>query len=88
MRSSGPDPVTGPGDVERDKKGKGLRGNFVSLAPSTKRGMAGDGGLLVAEELLLSEDLSSTYSVVPSLLTFLGVGVIASGEALSVGVPN
>jgi hypothetical protein len=38
-----------------------------SLAPSTKRGMAGDGGLLVAEELLLPELLFSAYSMAPSI---------------------
>jgi hypothetical protein len=53
MRSSGPVPVTGPGEVERDKKGDGLREEVTSLAPSTRRGIAGDGGLLVAEDVLL-----------------------------------
>lgn len=41
--------MTGPGDVERDKKG--LRDvDLESLAPSTKTGMAGDGGLFDADD--------------------------------------
>ena len=52
MRSSGPVPVTGPGEVERDKNGDGLREEIRSLAPSTRTGIArGEGGLLEAEEL-------------------------------------
>ena len=48
--SSGPDPVTGPGDVERVEKGEGVREGFISFAPSTMTGMAGEGGLLVTDE--------------------------------------
>ena len=47
--------MTGPGEVERDKKGEGVREGLKSAAPSTMRGMAGDGGLLDAEELVLPE---------------------------------
>lgn len=65
-RSSGPDPVTGPGEVERDKKGEGVREGLMSLAPSTKGGMAGEGGLLVAEEVLLPELLFRVSSTAPS----------------------
>jgi hypothetical protein len=50
--------------------------------------MAGDGGLLVAEELLLPEVMASIYSIAPSLLTFLIAGSVANGEAFSAGVPN
>ena len=48
MRSSGPEPVTGPGDVDRDKK-FGLL-DRESLAPSTATGITGEGGLLEAED--------------------------------------
>jgi hypothetical protein len=48
-RSSGPDPVTGPGDVGRVEKG--LRDvDLTSLDPSTKTAIEGDGGLFEAEE--------------------------------------
>lgn len=56
IRSSGPDPVTGPGDADRDKKG--LRdADLESLAPSTRTGGAGDGGLFEADDWLLPEPL-------------------------------
>jgi len=79
--------VTGPGEVDRDKKGEGLREDFVSLAPSTRRGIAGEGGLLVAEELLLPDALFSTSSKGPSFCVFLADGW-ASGDILPDGVPN
>ena len=79
--------MTGPGDVERERKGEGLRENFTSLAPSTRSGMAGEGGLLVAEELLLPELLFSTTSKAPSLCVLLTDGV-AGGDVLPDGVPN
>jgi hypothetical protein len=60
----------------------------VSLAPSTKRDMAGDGGLLVAEELLLPEVMVFTDSIAPSLLVFLVAGSVTNGVAFSAGVPN
>jgi len=83
MRSSGPVPVTGPGEVERDKKGDGLREEVRSLAPSTRRGIAGEGGLLVTEDVLLPVPLFST-SWVPSFL----VDGVAGGEVLPEGVPK
>jgi hypothetical protein len=86
MRSSGPVPVTGPGEVERDKKGDGLREEVTSLAPSTRRGKAGEGGLLVAEDVLLPAPLFST-SWAPSLCEFLVDGV-DGGEVLPEAVPN
>ena len=73
--------------MERDKKGEGLRDMMASLAPSTRRGIAGEGGLLVAEELLLPELLFSGSSTAPSLCAFCVVGV-ARGETLLDGVPN
>lgn len=85
-RSSGADPVTGPGDVERDKKG--LRETGIgSVAPSTITGIAGEGGLFEAEDWLLPELLASMYSVAPSVWEFLVAGVVAFGEPLE-GVPN
>jgi hypothetical protein len=42
--------VTGPGDVERFRKGEGVREGLMSFAPSTMTGMAGEGGLLVADD--------------------------------------
>jgi len=81
--SSGPDPVTGPGDVERFKKGEGVREGLMSFAPSTMTGIAGEGGLLVADDSVLF-----MYSVAPSLWLFLTRGVVALGEPLPVGVPN
>jgi hypothetical protein len=58
MRSSGPDPVTGPGDAERDEKWFGdFDTETASLAPSTNSGIAGEGGLLEAEDWLLPEPL-------------------------------
>ena len=56
MWSSGAEPVTGPGEADLDRKG--LRDADLespSLAPSTRIGMAGDGGLFVADEVLLPE---------------------------------
>jgi len=66
MRSSGPDPVTGPGDADRDKKGLRVA-DRGSLAPSTKSGRTGEGGLFEADEGLLSELPSRMYSVAPSV---------------------
>ena len=54
--------MTGPGDVERDKKGEGVREGLLSFAPSTMTGMAGEGGLLVADDSALL-----MYSAAPSL---------------------
>lgn len=51
--------MTGPGEAERDKKGDGLLEMMISLAPSTIGGIAGDGGLLVADDWLLPELLFS-----------------------------
>jgi hypothetical protein len=42
--------VTGPGDVERLRKGEGVREGLMSFAPSTMTGMAGEDGLLVADD--------------------------------------
>jgi hypothetical protein len=42
--------VTGPGDVERFKKGEDDREELTSFAPSTMTGIAGEGGLLVADD--------------------------------------
>lgn len=54
MWSSGAEPVTGPGDVDLDKNGlREADRNSLSLAPSTRTGRAGDGGLFVADEVLL-----------------------------------
>jgi hypothetical protein len=85
MRSSGVEPVTGPGDADRDKKGDGVLEGLRSLAPSTRRGIAGDGGLLVAEEVLLPASLPSTISTAPSLCPRAAEGM-AGG--LPDGVPN
>jgi hypothetical protein len=49
--------------------------------------MAGEGGLLVAEELLLTVPFFSVSSETPSVCVFLADGV-AGGEALPEGVPN
>jgi hypothetical protein len=54
--------VTGPGDADRFKKGEGVREGLVSFAPSTMTGIAGDGGLLVADDSALL-----VYSKGPSL---------------------
>jgi hypothetical protein len=62
--------VTGPGDVERDKNGEGVRESFASLAPSTRKESAGEVGLLVADELLLPALLFNTFSEAPSLSVF------------------
>lgn len=59
--------MTGPGEVERDRKGDGLRDRMISFAPSTIRGIPGDGGLLVADDWLLPELLFGTRSTAPSL---------------------
>ena len=75
--------MTGPGDVERFRKGEGVREGLMSFAPSTMTGIAGEGGLLVAEDWALL-----MYSVAPSLWLFLTEGVVALGEPLPVGVPN
>lgn len=56
MWSSGAEPVTGPGELDLDKKG--LRDadlESLSLAPSIKTGRAGDGGLFATDEELLPE---------------------------------
>ena len=53
MRSSGPDPVTGPGDVDLDENGLRETELKLSLAPSTKTGKVGDGGLLGADDVSL-----------------------------------
>lgn len=79
--------MTGPGDADLDKKGEGARDNNESLAPSTRSGMAGEGGLLVAEELLLPESWPSTISKTPSLCSF-AAGWTAGGEVLPDGVPK
>jgi hypothetical protein len=57
-----------------------------SLAPSTRMGMAGEGGLLVAEEVLLPV-LFTASAWAPSFCVFLVDGV-AGGEGLPEGVPN
>jgi hypothetical protein len=75
--------VTGPGDVDRFKKGEGVREGLMSFAPSTMTGIAGDGGLLVADDSTLL-----VYSKAPSLWSFLMTGGVALGEPLPVGVPN
>jgi hypothetical protein len=62
--------MTDPGEVERDKNGEGARETFASLAPSTRRGSDGGDGLLVADEVLLSAVLFSTFSETPSLSIF------------------
>lgn len=80
--------MTGQGEVERDRKGEGVREGLKSMAPSTRRGMAGDSGLLVAEVLLLPELSLATYSVAPSVCVFLMAGVVAGEATLLVGVPN
>jgi hypothetical protein len=80
--------VTGPGDVERDKKGEGVREGFRSLAPSIKTGIAGEGGLLAAEDWLLPEELLNLYSMAPSFCASLVAGVATLGEPFPVGVPN
>jgi hypothetical protein len=80
--------VTGPGDVERDKKGEGVREGFRSLAPSIRTGIAGEGGLLVAEDWLLPEGLPNLNSVAPSFCTSFVAGVATFGELFPVGVPN
>lgn len=90
LRSSGPEPVTGPGEVDRDKKG--LRDGDLespSLAPSTRAGRLGDGGLFDADDGLLpeSEGASKMYSVAPSVWEFLVAGVPALGDPFE-GVPN
>ena len=90
MRSSGPDPVTGPGDVDLDKKGlRPATLESLSLAPSTRIGRAGEGGLFEADDMLLPEPArpSRMYSVAPSVCAFLVAGVVALGEPLE-GVPN
>jgi hypothetical protein len=84
--SSGPDPVTGPGDVGRDRKG--LRdADRTSLDPSTNADMAGDRGLLEAEDCVLPEPASSAFPAAPSVCAFFVAGVVAFGEPLD-GVPN
>lgn len=75
--------MTGPGDVERFKKGEGVREGLLSFAPSVMTGIAGEGGLLVADDSVLL-----MYSFAPSLRPFLIGGVVALGEPLPVGVPN
>lgn len=45
--------MTGPGEVERFKKGEGVREGLISFAPSTMIGIAGEGGLLVADDSVL-----------------------------------
>jgi hypothetical protein len=70
MWSSGAEPVTGPGDEDLDKKG--LRDadlKSLSLAPSSRIGNAGDGGLFAVDEELLSESdwALRMYSVAPSV---------------------
>ncbi len=55
----------------------------MSFAPSTITGMAGEGGLFVADDSVLL-----MYSVAPSLWLFWARGVVALGEPLLVGVPN
>lgn len=57
---------------------------YASLAPSTNPGIAGDGGLLVADDWLLPE----LYSMAPSLCLGWFIGVEATGECFPVGVPN
>lgn len=79
--------MTGPGDAARDKKGEGVWDNLASLAPSTRSGIAGDGGLLVAEELLLPDSLPSTNSEAPSCCSF-AAGWKTGGVILPEGVPN
>lgn len=62
--------MTGPGDVERDKKGlRDADFDSPSWAPSTKIGMAGDGGLFEADDVLLPEAdwACRMYSVAPSV---------------------
>ena len=54
--------MTGPGEVERFKNGEGVREGLMSLAPSTMTGIAGEGGLLVADDSALL-----MYPMAPSL---------------------
>jgi len=80
--------VTGPGEVERDKNGDGVLDEKASLAPSTRRGMAGEGGLLVADEVLLPE-LFEASSATPSLCVVLAeADGEAGGDVLPEGVPK
>jgi len=82
--SSGPDPVKGPGDVERDEKCVETT-DRASLAPSTE-GMTGDWGLLDAEDSLLLEITAWAASRVPSVSESLRAGVVAfMGEPFPVG---
>jgi hypothetical protein len=89
-RSTGPEPVTGPGEVERDKKGEALRELMGSLAPSNIKAIGGDGGLLVADDGLLPELLFAASSVALSAWGIVWIeGVVAvGGEPFPVGVPN
>lgn len=81
--------MTGPGEVERDKNGDGVLEEKASFAPSTKRGMAGEGGLLVADEVLLPVLLFEASSETPSFCVVLAEAEgVTGGEVLPEGVPN
>lgn len=81
--------MTGPGEVERDKNGDGVLEEKASFAPSTKRGMAGEGGLLVADEVLLPVLLFAASSKTPSFCAVLAEAEgVTGGEVLPEGVPK
>lgn len=55
IRSSAPDPFTGPGEFEREVNWLPLTIGRSSFAPSTSGAIEGDGGLLDAEDWSLPE---------------------------------
>ena len=76
--------------MARDKKGlRDAERASLSLAPSTRTGKAGDGGLFEADDVLLPEPdwAFKMYSVAPSVWEFLVAGVPALGDPFE-GVPN
>jgi hypothetical protein len=52
------------------------------------KGIAGEGGLLVADELLLPELLFSKFSIAPSAWVLAWDGVVPVGETFPEAVPN
>lgn len=80
--------MTGPGDVDRDRKCWEFDEEIASLAPSTDADMVGEAGLFEAEDWLLPDvEPLGSWSLDPSVTESFLTGTAVLVEPFPVGVP-